>query len=68
MPYKFLDIKKKLLKLWFQVVRQKWSHVLFKKGNIVFPVPNHWWKDISLWVEKTILKILWISKKDFDNI
>jgi len=68
MPYKFLDIKKKLLKLGFKIVRQKGSHVVFKKDNIIFPVPNHWWKDISLWVEKAILKILWISKKDFDNI
>ena len=68
MPYKFLDVKKKLIKLWFKIVRQKWSHVLFKKDNIVFPVPNHGWKDISPWVEKSILKILWLSKKEFDKI
>ena len=41
MPYKFLEIKTKLMKLWFDLVRQKWSHVIFSNGKITFPVPNH---------------------------
>jgi predicted RNA binding protein YcfA (HicA-like mRNA interferase family) len=68
MPYKFRDIKKKLLKLWFKIVRQKGSHVLFSNWILTFPVPNHWNKDITIWVEKTILKLLNMSKDEFDKI
>lgn len=67
MPYNFQDIKKRLTRLGFEIVRQKWSHVIFSNWNITFPVPHHWWKDISPGVEKTILKIVWISKEDFKN-
>ncbi len=68
MPYKFLEIKTKLMKLWFDLVRQKWSHVIFSNGKITFPVPNHWWKDISPWVESKILKFVELNKKEFNNI
>ena len=68
MPYKFYDVERKLKSLWFTIVRQKWSHVLFSNGKTIFPVPNHWWKDISPWVEKKILELVWLSKKEFDDI
>jgi len=68
MPYKFRDIETRLKKLWFSVVRQKWSHVLFSDWKRVFPVPNHWWKDISPWVEKKILEFISKTKKDFDDL
>ena len=68
MPYKFRDIEKKLKKLWFVIVRQKWSHVLFSNWNKIFPIPNHGWKDISPWVEKKIFDFLWMKKDDFDRI
>lgn len=68
MPYKFRDIEKKLKKIWFIIVRQKGSHVLFSDGRKIFPVPNHGGKEISPWVEKKILEILWITKSEFDQI
>jgi len=68
MPYRFIDIQKKIKALGFVVVRQKWSHVLFSNGKIIFPVPKHGNKDISPWVENKILSLLNISKKDFDAI
>jgi len=65
MPYNYKEIEKKLLKLWFKVVRQKWSHVIFSNWVKIFPVPKHWWKEISTGVENKIIKILWISKDEF---
>ncbi len=68
MPYKFRDIEKRLNKLWYIVVRQKWLHVLFSDWKKIFPVPNHWWKEISPWVEKKILEIIWMTRDEFDSI
>ncbi len=68
MPYKFNDIKKRLNKLWFQIVRQKWSHVIFSNWKTTFPIPNHWWQDISNWVENKIISLLNISKKEFKDL
>jgi len=68
MPYSYIEIQKRLIVLWFEIVRQKGSHVLFSDWKITFPVPKHWWKDISSWVENKIIKILWITKEEFKNI
>lgn len=68
MPYNFKEIKKRLLKIWFEIVRQNGSHVLFSNWKTIFPVPNHPGKDISPWVERSIIKNLWISAKDFKSI
>lgn len=68
MPYNYREIEKRLLKLWYRIVRQKWSHVIFVKSWEIIPVPNHWWKGISPWVENKILKILKLERKDFDAI
>lgn len=68
MPYSFIDIEAKLKKNWFIVARQKWSHVIFVKDKIRIVVPKHWNKDISIWVEKSILKLLWISKELFKEM
>ncbi len=68
MPYSYKEIEKRLLKLWYKKVRQKWSHVLFSNGNNIFPVPCHAGKDISIGVEKKILKLIHISAEDFKNL
>jgi len=68
MPYKYNEIEKRLLILWFKIVRQNWSHVIFSKWLITFPVPKHWWKDISIWVENKIIKFSWLTKIEFKNI
>ena len=49
-------------------VRQKGSHVLFSNEKLIFPVSNHGGKDISIWVEKKVLKLLWISADDFKKL
>jgi len=68
MPYSYKEIEKRLIKLWYKVVRQNWSHVLFSNGKATFPVPKHGWKDISPWVENKIIKNLWLSRDDFRNL
>jgi predicted RNA binding protein YcfA (HicA-like mRNA interferase family) len=67
MPYNFKEINKRLLKLWYKIVRQNWSHVIFSNWIKTIPVPNHPWKDISPWVENKIIKNTWISKIEFKN-
>lgn len=68
MPFEYREIERKLLKIGYQVVRQKGSHVLFSNGNVTFPVPNHGGKDISPGVEKQILKILQLTLEEFKSI
>ena len=68
MPYKYKEVEKRLLKLWFKIIRQNWSHVLFSKWNLTFPVPHHWGKDISPWVESKIIKLTWETKISFKKI
>ena len=52
----------------YQTVRQKGSHVIFSDGKNTFPVPNHGSKDISLGVERQLLKILDLTITEFRNI
>jgi predicted RNA binding protein YcfA (HicA-like mRNA interferase family) len=52
----------------YSIVRQKGSHVIFSDGKNIFPVPNHGSKDISIGVEKQILKILNLTVSEFKNI
>ena len=68
MPYSYKEIEKRLLILGYKIVRQKWSHVIFTNWRIIFPVPKHWWMNISPWVENKIIKNLWITKSEFKNI
>jgi predicted RNA binding protein YcfA (HicA-like mRNA interferase family) len=68
MPYSYKDIKKRLYVLWYKVVRQNGSHVIFSNGVKVFPVPKHWGRDISPWVENKIMKNLGITKEQFKDI
>ncbi|PID34677.1 MAG: hypothetical protein CR971_02060 [candidate division SR1 bacterium] len=68
MPYKFREIKNKLTRLGFKIVRQKGSHVLFSNGKVTFPVPNHGSKDISPGVEKKVLQLTSKTRKEFDAI
>jgi predicted RNA binding protein YcfA (HicA-like mRNA interferase family) len=70
MPYKYIEIEieRKIKKLWFIESRQKWSHVIFTKENKIIVVPKHWNKDISPWVEKSIIKLLWIDNLSFSKL
>jgi predicted RNA binding protein YcfA (HicA-like mRNA interferase family) len=68
MPFKYREIESKLIKIGYKIVRQKGSHVIFSNGKITFPVPNHGSKDISLGVERQILKILDLTIDEFRNI
>ena len=68
MPFNYNDFQKRLLKLGYKIVRQKGSHVIFSDGKSTFPVPKHGSKDISIGVEKKILKILNLSREDFIDL
>ena len=68
MPFKYRELERRLIKLGYKIVRQKGSHVIFSDEKNTFPVPNHGSKDISLGVEKQILKILNLSIDEFRNI
>ncbi|MBT4936477.1 type II toxin-antitoxin system HicA family toxin [Candidatus Peregrinibacteria bacterium] len=68
MPYKFKDIRKRLLKLDYNIVRQSGSHVIFSKNNSNIIVPHHGGKDISLGVEKKIIKKIGLSAKEFKSL
>ncbi|MBS1256376.1 MAG: hypothetical protein MAG581_02198 [Deltaproteobacteria bacterium] len=68
MPFKYKDINKRLLKLGYTIVRQKGSHVIYSDGKTTFPVPKHGSEDISIGVEKQILKILKLSRDEFQKI
>ena len=68
MPFKYREIEKKLTKMGYSIVRQRGSHVIFSDGKNIFPVPNHGSKDISIGVEKQILKILDLTVNEFKNV
>ncbi len=68
MPFKYREIEKKLVKIGYNIVRKKGSHVIFSNGKSTFPVPHHGSKDISPGVEKQILKILDLTINEFRNI
>lgn len=68
MPFKYREIEKKLIKIGFQVVRQKGSHVIFSNGRDAFPVPKHGSNNISPGVERQLLKILAMTRDEFSNI
>ncbi len=68
--YNYLQLTKKLKKLWFGFYRQwKWSHCLWVNENLwkVVPIPNHWWKDVRIGTLREIIKQVWLkNKKDLD--
>jgi len=68
MPFKYREIERRLLKIGYKVVRQKGSYVIFSDGRNTFPVPNYGAKDISLGVERQILKILELTISEFRKI
>jgi len=68
MPFKYREIEKRLTKMGYCIVRQKGSHVIFSDGKNIFPVPNHGSKDISIGVEKQILKILNLTVSEFRDV
>ena len=68
MPYSYLEIEKRLKLLGFKIVRKNWSHVIFSNWKNIFPVPKHGGKEISPWVERKIIKLVWLSKEEFKNL
>lgn len=58
-----------LLKLWFYLIRSKWSHFFYKNdsGNTTV-IPVHAGEDISVWLLKKILRDIGISVEKYDNI
>jgi len=69
MPYQYREIKQRLQKLGYSILRQgKGSHVIFGKENKRIIVPNHGGKDISIGVEKKIIKSINLSSSEFRNI
>jgi predicted RNA binding protein YcfA (HicA-like mRNA interferase family) len=68
MPFKFREIERKLIKIGYQIVRQKGSHAIFSDGKNTFPVPKHGSKDVSPGVERKILKALGLTAEQFRQI
>jgi len=67
--YKYVDIKKKLLKLGFSLKRQaKGSHEIWLKDDVIVVLPHHAWKNISKWVVKSIIKSLWLTYEEFRKL
>lgn len=65
MPFKYREIEKRLMKMGYNIVRRKGSHIIFTNGENTFPVPNYGSRDISPGVEKQILKILDLTINEF---
>ncbi len=69
MPYSYRDIARRLRKLGYKMVRQgKGSHVIFSNGSITFPLPKHSGVDISVGVEKKVLKLIGLAVKQFREL
>jgi len=67
--YKYVDIKKKLIKLGFVLKRQaKWSHEIWFKDETIIVLPNHGNKTISKWVIKSIIRKLWLTYDEFRKL
>jgi len=69
--YTYIDFTKKLSKLGFVFEKQaKWSHEIWynSERNIVFTVPHHTGKSVSIWVIKSFLKIMRMNWSEFHNI
>ena len=70
MNYTYKDIFKRIKKLWFILKREwKWSHEIWiNKDWVVIILPNHWSKNISKWIIKTIISDLWLTNKEFKDL
>lgn len=70
MPYKFREIKTRLHKLGFLIARQTGSHVIFyhEKSKKKIVVPAHGGKDISIGIEKQILKKIDMTDEEFRKL
>lgn len=56
-----------LEKAGFRQVRQKGSHIQFKRGNLLVTVPNHP-GDINSQVLKSILRQAQLSTEELENL
>jgi len=66
--YKAKFIISFLLKNWFVILRQKWSHIFMYNENIekstIVPFHN---KDLKTGTLLSILKQSWLTKQDLEN-
>lgn len=58
------DILKFLLKNWFEISHQKWSHIQLKKWTFKVTIPNHSDKSLNI---KTIISIFKQAQIDKNN-
>lgn len=56
-----------LEKAGFRQVRQKGSHIQFKRGNLLVTVPNHP-GDINVQVLKSILRQAQLTAEELENL
>jgi len=69
MPYSYRDMARRLRKLGYKIVREgKGSHVIFSNGQVTFPLPKHSGSDISMGVEKKILKLIGLTARQFREL
>ena len=56
-----------LLKNWFEIHHQKWSHIQLKKWSLRVTIPNHWNKILNIRTVYSILRQSWFIREDFEN-
>ena len=53
---KFNELHRLIQRNGWQIKRQRGSHVIYHKGNRIYPVPNHGAKEVSKPLELKIIK------------
>lgn len=61
------EILKFMLKNWFEIHNQKWSHIQLKKWNKKITIPNHSNKILNIKTILSIFKQSGIDKDDYLN-
>ena len=54
-----------LIKNWFEIHHQKWSHIQLKKWTLKVTIPNHQTKILNIKTILSIFKQSWISKDEY---
>ena len=52
-------------KFGFQIIRQKGSHIILRKGEVGTVVPNH--KQLKIGTLKSILELAKVNKEEFER-
>ncbi len=68
-PISHSNFLKKLKKLWFEWPFSWWKHLFMSKWDFDFTIPNiHWNKDIWIALLSRLLKQIWISIDEWNNL